>query len=147
MKKKQRRWGEMVKPKTTLVYLTSSSSGTAVDNNRGLSGWIQTSKDATFEVQVWGPHPYINLLHVSEERHNLHPNKCARRLLSLQNGRHSIREEKQGFTWRICLYSDKPSYSEIQVRTYTQVPKRGYPLFTTMAFVWVRLLFFFFFLP
>lgn len=42
----------MVKPKTTLVYLTSSSSGTAVDNNRGLSGWIQTSKDATFEVQV-----------------------------------------------------------------------------------------------
>lgn len=41
----------MVKPKTTLVYLTSSP-GTAVDNNCGLSGQIQTSKDATFEVQV-----------------------------------------------------------------------------------------------
>lgn len=51
------------------------------------------------EVQLRGPHPCINLLHVSEERHNLHPNKCAGRLLSLQNGRHSIREEKQGFTW------------------------------------------------
>lgn len=38
----------------------------------------------------------------------------------------------------VCLYSDKPSYSEIQVRTYTQVLKRGYTLFTAMAFVWVR---------
>lgn len=39
------------------------------------------------------------------------------------------------------LYSDKPSYSEIQVRTYTQVLKQGYTLFTTMALVWVRLFF------
>lgn len=77
------------------------------------------------EMQVRGPHPYINLLHASEERHNLHPNKCTRRLLSLQNGRPSITEGKQGVSWRTCLYSDKPSYSEIQVRTYTQVLKRG----------------------
>lgn len=112
----------MVKPKTTLVYLTSSS-GTRWTITVGS---VDGSKLARMllEVQLRGPHPCINLLHVSEERHNFHRNKCARRLLSLQNGRRSITDKKQGFTWGICLCSDKPSYSEIQVRNYTQVLKR-----------------------